>query len=152
VFNGNFVAATRLMLAIGRRGLVHPVLARVHSTHGTPSAAIWLVAGLTAAAALLGDALLVPITEVGSLAAAVGWLSACVAWLMRVHDEPRWPGWLGVAVATALIAMKVLPFVPGSFTGAEWLALAAWLALGWMFWTMKRGPAGSGSRSEDGIR
>jgi amino acid transporter len=134
VFNGNFVAATRLVLAIGRRGLVHPSLARVHPTHGTPSAAIWLVAGLTVVASFMGDALLVPITEVGSLAAGVGWLSACVAWLLRVHDEPRWPACLGAAVALVLIAMKVLPFVPGSFTTAEWVALAGWLALGWGFW------------------
>ena len=152
VFNGNFVAATRLMLAIGRRGLVHPVLSRVHASHGTPSAAIWLVAGLTAVTAFLGDALLVPITEVGSLAAGVGWLSACIAWLLRVDDEPRWPAYAGAVVSVGLIAMKVLPFVPGSFTAAEWIALGGWLALGWMFWTMKRGAAGSGPRSEDGIR
>jgi len=140
IFNGNFVAATRLVLAMGRRGLVHPALARVHPAHGTPSAAIWLVAALTAAAAFFGDALLVPITEVGSLAAGVGWLSACVAWLMRVDDEPRWPAWLGVAVSSALIAMKVLPFVPGSFSTSEWMALGGWLALGWGFWAAKTRP------------
>jgi len=140
IFNGNFVAATRLVLAMGRRGLVHPSLARVHPEHGTPAAAVWLVALLTAAASFLGDALLVPITEVGSLAAGVGWLSACAAWLLRVHDEPRWPAWCGAAVSTALIAMKVLPFVPGSFSAAEWLALAAWLAIGWSFWAARRTP------------
>lgn len=138
VFNGNFVAATRLTLAIGRRGLVHPSLARVHPEHGTPSAAIWLVAGLTAVASLLGDSLLVPITEVGSLAAGVGWLSACVAWLLRVNDEPRWPAFVGAGVAVVFIGMKVLPFVPGSFTTAEWLALVGWLALGWTFWAARR--------------
>jgi amino acid transporter len=138
VFNGNFVAATRLMLAIGRRGLVHASLGRVHARHGTPAPAIWLLAGLTAAAAFLGDAVLVPITEVGSLAAGVGWLSACIAWLRRVDDEPRWPAYLGVAVAAGLIAMKVLPGVPGRFTGAEWLALAGWLGLGTAFWGMRR--------------
>jgi basic amino acid/polyamine antiporter, APA family len=134
VFNGNFVAATRLVLAIGRRGLVHPALSRVHPVHGTPSAAIWLVAALTAGASFMGDALLVPITEVGSLAAGVGWLSACAAWLLRVDDEPRWPAVAGAAVALVFIAMKVLPFVPGSFTASEWVALAGWLALGWGFW------------------
>jgi basic amino acid/polyamine antiporter, APA family len=138
VFNGNFVAASRLVLAIGRRGLVHPSLARVHPVHGTPSAAIWLVAGLTAAASFLGDALLVPITEVGSLAAGVGWLSACVAWLLRVDDEPRWAAWAGAAVSVVFIGMKVLPFVPGSFSAPEWVALCAWLALGWAFWAAKK--------------
>jgi basic amino acid/polyamine antiporter, APA family len=138
IFNGNFVAATRLVLAMGRRGLVHRSLSRVHAAHGTPTTAIWLVALLTAAASFFGDALLVPITEVGSLAAGVGWLSACVAWLLRVHDEPRSKAWVGVAVSSAIIAMKVLPFVPGSFSGAEWAALTAWLALGWALWLARR--------------
>jgi basic amino acid/polyamine antiporter, APA family len=138
VFNGNFVAATRLMLAIGRRGLVHPALARVHPIHGTPSAAIWLVAGLTAVASFLGDALLVPITEVGSLAAGVGWLSACAAFLLRAGDEPRWTAWAGAAVSAVFIAMKVLPFVPGSFSATEWITLGGWLALGGGFWAAKK--------------
>ena len=105
---------------------------------GTPSTAIWLVAALTAAASFMGDALLVPITEVGSLAAGVGWLSTCVAWLLRVHDEPRWPAYAGAAVALVFIAMKVLAFIPGSFTTAEWMVLGAWLALGWGFWAARK--------------
>ena len=31
IFNGNFVAATRMLYAIGRRNLVHPALGRVHA-------------------------------------------------------------------------------------------------------------------------
>ena len=30
--------------------------------------------------------------------------------------------------------MKVVPGVPGSFTRAEWVAFAAWSALGLVFW------------------
>src|SRR5919109_4570888 len=37
IFNGNFVAATRMLYAMGRRNLVHPWLGRVHAMHGTPS-------------------------------------------------------------------------------------------------------------------
>jgi amino acid transporter len=54
IFNGNFVAATRLLFGIGRRGLVHPWLARVHPRFGTPVLAVALMAGLTAAAAFRG--------------------------------------------------------------------------------------------------
>ena len=38
-----------------------------------------LMAVLTAAASFLGDAILVPVSEVGSLAVGVGWLSTCLA-------------------------------------------------------------------------
>ena len=83
IFNGNFVAATRMLYAIGRRNLVHPALGRVHATTGTPVVAIALMGALTAAAAMFGDAILVPVTEVGSLAVGVGWMSACAAYLAR---------------------------------------------------------------------
>ena len=43
IFNGNFVAATRMLYAIGRRNLVHPSLGRVHATTGTPVVAIALM-------------------------------------------------------------------------------------------------------------
>jgi APA family basic amino acid/polyamine antiporter len=139
IFNGNFVASTRMLYALGRRNLVHPSLGRVHPTHGTPVVAIWLMAGLTAAAAIFGDAILVPITEVGSLAVGIGWLSACAAYLARRRRD-RYAGessamaWIGCAVSAAIILMKVVPGVPGSFTGAEWIAFAAWSLLGVVFW------------------
>jgi amino acid transporter len=138
VFNGNFVAATRLLFAMGRRRLVHPALGRVHPRYGTPAYAIRLVALLTAAAAFLGDAILVPITEVGSLAAGVGWLATCLAYLRHGERDRRVVAVAGAAVAMLLIAMKVLPFVPGSFTADEWTALAAWTGLGLALWGLRR--------------
>jgi amino acid transporter len=81
IFNGNFVAATRLLHGLGRRGLVHESLGRVDAIRGTPSHAILLMAVITIGATFLGDALLVPVTEVGSLAVGVGWLSTCLAFL-----------------------------------------------------------------------
>lgn len=134
VFNGNFVAATRLLFAIGRRGYVHASIGRLHARHGTPAAAILLIAGVTVMASLLGDAALVPITEVGSLAAGVGWLSASLAYLARRRAAGERgvavTGWLAVAASLAIIAMKVLPAVPGSFSRTEWTAFALWSLLG----------------------
>jgi amino acid transporter len=139
IFNGNFVAATRLLYGIGRRGLVHGALARVSGT-GAPVFAIVLMTALTAAAAFLGDALLVPVTEVGSLAVGVGWLATCAAFLAR-HRATAEPGRraavAGAAVAGAVVAMKALPFVPGSFSGPEWVAFAVWLGLGLLFWRLR---------------
>jgi amino acid transporter len=139
IFNGNFVAATRMMYAIGRRNFVHPSLARVHATFGTPVAAIVLMGVLTAGASLFGDAILVPISEVGSLAVGVGWLSACVAYLARRRGaEPAGMAIAGALVSIAIILMKIVPGVPGSFSRAEWTAFAAWTALGLAFWLLRR--------------
>jgi amino acid transporter len=143
IFNGNFVAATRMLYAMGKRALVHPSLGRVHPVHGTPTVAIGLMALLSIAGAMFGDAILVPITEVGSLAVGVGWLSACAAWLARRRGhasatEPALMAWAGAAVSVAIVFMKVVPSVPGSFTRAEWAAFTAWSALGLAFWMVRR--------------
>ena len=138
IFNGNFVASTRMLYAIGRRDLVHPSLGRVHAAFGTPVVAISLMAAFTAAAAMFGDAILVPITEVGSLAVGVGWLSACAAYIARrQRGESAAMAYLGVAVSAAIVLMKVVPAVPGSFTAAEWTAFVAWSALGLVFWVAR---------------
>lgn len=140
IFNGNFVASTRMLYAIGRRNYVHPALGTVHREYGTPTVAILLMAVITVAASMMGDAILVPITEVGSLSVGVGWLSACVAYIARHRGEGEHAGmaWLGAAVAAAIVLMKVIPAVPGSFTKAEWIAFGVWSGLGLTFWLLRK--------------
>jgi amino acid transporter len=134
VFNGNFVAATRLVYALGRRCLVHPSLGVVNPTFGTPASAIALIAGLTGAAAFLGDAVLVPISEVGAAVGAIGWCAACLAFIALARRGGVREGVtiaaIGAVVSLAIVVMKVVPLVPGSFTTAEWLAFTAWCVLG----------------------
>jgi APA family basic amino acid/polyamine antiporter len=151
IFNGNFVASTRLLFGIGKRGLVHPWLARVHPRFGTPTLAVALMTVLTAAAAFLGDALLVPVTEVGSLAVGVGWLATCVSFLLRSRQRPAGAGSraavleaaVGAVVSAAIVLMKTLPAVPGSFSRSEWIAFALWCALGAIFWSTRPRAAAS---------
>jgi amino acid transporter len=136
VYNGNFVAATRLLFAIGRRGLVHPSLSALQPRFGTPVGAILLLSLITAAASLLGDSVLVPISEVGSMAVGVGWCSACVAYLLRGRRRAAHAmlAVAGAMVGAGIVVMKALPLIPGSFTRVEWLAFVTWCALGLGFW------------------
>jgi len=131
VFNGNFVAASRLLFALGRRGLIDRRLAAVHPRNQTPSVAVlWTGIG-TAALMFCGQAILIPITEVGSVASAAGWLAACAAYYgMRPARGKRMVAALGVAVGAAMILMKVVPVLPGHFSRYEWLALLLWISLG----------------------
>src|ERR1700720_3635928 len=57
VFNGNFVAASRLLFAMARRGLVHTRLASVHPQNQTPAAAVVWVGVATALCMFLGSAI-----------------------------------------------------------------------------------------------
>ena len=131
VLNGNFVAATRLLFAMGRRGLVHKHAAYVHPLNLAPAMAIVSIGIATGTCMFLGSAILVPISEVGSVAAAVGWFAACAAYLwMRPPPRDRAIAGLGMLVGFAMILMKLLPFVPGHFSPWVWLALVLWIVLG----------------------
>jgi amino acid transporter len=130
-FNGNFVAASRLLFGIGRRGLISGRIGIIHPRNQTPSVAVLLVGGATAACMFLGDAILVPVTEVGSVAAASGILAACASYYRIVRDtRERVVAVVGCGVGLGMILIKVLPGVPGHFDRYEWLALGIWIALG----------------------
>ncbi len=131
VFNGNFVAASRLLFAMGRRGLVDARLGTVHPLNQTPASAVVSVGLATAFCMFLGSAILVPISEVGSVASASGWLAVCAAYLwMKPPMADRLIAVLGALVGLAMILMKFAPFVPGHFSGWEWLALVLWIIFG----------------------
>jgi basic amino acid/polyamine antiporter, APA family len=138
-FNGNFVAASRLLFALGRRNMIDSRVGTIHARYQTPSIAVLGIGLATAACMLLGDAILVPITEVGSVACAIGWSAACAACLALVRARPdvmklsaleRAVAWFGLAVGIAMALMKLIPIIPGHFTLYEWLALGIWIALG----------------------
>jgi amino acid transporter len=130
-FNGNFVAASRLLFAMGRRGLIDTRIAVVHPVNRTPSMAVLAVGLSTAVCMFLGDAILVPISEVGSVASASGWLAACAAYYaMGPAFRERTVAVVGVLVGLLMIGMKVVPLIPGHFSLSEWIALVGWIALG----------------------
>jgi len=131
VFNGNFVASTRLLYAYGRRGTLALAFSKVHAVNQTPTVAVFAVAIGTLACLLLGDSLLVPVTEVGSMAAALGWFAACISFFfVETRPAMRAVAILGIAVSALLVLMKLVPAVPGHFTSAEWIALGIWLVIG----------------------
>jgi basic amino acid/polyamine antiporter, APA family len=130
-FNGNFAASARLLFAYARRGTVNPRFAVIHEKFSTPSVAVAGITAGTLVCVFLGDALLVPVTEVGSMASALGWFAACVSFcLVDRRSSARLIAGLGIAVSLLLLLMKLIPIFPGHFSRFEWLALAIWLILG----------------------
>jgi amino acid transporter len=131
-FNANMVASSRLLFAMSRRNLLNPRMSSIHPRNQTPWAAIITVGIATAATIFLGEALLVPILEVGAVCSAVAWMAACASYYrMRPSGFGRPAAAIfGLLVTTVMILVKVLPWVPGHFTWHEWLALGIWAALG----------------------
>jgi len=130
-FNGNFVAASRLLFALGRRGLVSRSMSKIHPSNLTPSTAVLWIGLATGVTMFLGQAILVPISEVGSVASALGWTAACAAYFcMRPSALQRAIAAAGALVGIALVLMKIVPLVPGHFDRYEWIALGWWCLMG----------------------
>ncbi|HVI07968.1 MAG TPA: hypothetical protein VND65_06705, partial [Candidatus Binatia bacterium] len=122
--------------------LVDERVGRVQPIHRTPGTAVLCVGLATAVCMLLGGAILVPVTEVGSVASAIGWTASCAAYL-RLRNKGGFASisrtgfavaGFGLLVAIAMLLMKIVPAVPGHFTNYEWLALGVWIVLGLASW------------------
>ncbi|MGZ4814008.1 MAG: APC family permease [Terriglobales bacterium] len=133
IFNANFVAAARMVFALGRDGSLPRVFGRVHERNQTPWAAVLLLGGITIACVFGGDQLLVAIAEVGSFASAVGWLATSASLLRLGSPRERTIALLGTIVATCFALLKIVPGIPGHFTRAEWMALSLWVITGLLF-------------------
>lgn len=132
VFNANFLAASRLIFALGRRGFIPKGMGKIHTIFQTPVNAILFCGAITVCGALMGDSLLIPVTEVGSLCSAFGWMITCLAFVKWKHGSSKGTGigWLGAGVAFTFLLLKLIPAAPGSFRIREYVALGAWLGLG----------------------
>jgi amino acid transporter len=137
VFNGNFLAATRLLYAMGSRKWVGGPLGKIHPVFRTPSAAILLVGAVTVLAALLGETILEPISEVGSLTCALGWLATCLAYCCGAAGKLSRKDWAMGFAGTVLAALFVV-IVASGFGVYEWLASAGWTVCGLALW-LRRG-------------
>lgn len=133
IFNANFVAATRMVFALGRDGSLPRVFGRIHERNQTPWAAVLLLGGITVACIFGGDQLLVAISEVGSFASAVGWLATSASLAKLGSGRDRTIALLGTIVALCFALLKIVPGIPGHFTRAEWIAMAMWLGVGVAF-------------------
>jgi hypothetical protein len=123
---------------MGRGRLLDQKLGLVDARFHTPMVAVFFVGAVAIAASCLGQAVLVPISEVGSLACAVGWLAACAAFCRgagnAVTPRSRLVGVAGAVISGLLISMKLIPAIPGSFRGYEFIALGGWISIGAVLW------------------
>jgi amino acid transporter len=131
VFNGNLGLPPAASCSPWDAVALHrSALMQIHPVNQTPALAVIWVGIATCVCMFLGTAILVPISEVGSVASATGWTAACLAYLwMQPSKRDRAIAIIGATVGFLMILMKIVP-IPGHFDRWEWIALAAWVALG----------------------
>src|SRR5262249_25131750 len=103
----------------------------------TPAMAILVVGAVAIPAVFLGEAILEPITNVGSFTCTLGWLATCVAYCYGAAGPLSHLN-RAVGVLGALITAAIVLIVVSDFGRYEWLDSAAWAACGLVLWLTRR--------------
>ena len=132
VFNGNFVAATRLLFALGRRGLADSRLGYVHPvTARRLSRCLASVCSPRCACSPANPSLCRSLKLARWHQRWAGWQPARRYLRMRAKPFGRAAAATGIVVTLTVLAMKVLPTVPGALQPAmNGSHLLLWILLG----------------------
>ena len=136
---GFFTAASRLLWAMARAGVLSPWLGRLSAEHRTPVNAILFVAAVSMVAPLFGRNALGWLSDLCSLGAAIAYGYTSAAAFRFASREGRRSvratGAAGVALSAVFALLLVVP-LPGlscAMKPHSWAILAVWVALGALF-------------------
>ena len=145
--NGIFMAATRLLFAQGRGGLLPAWFGQVHPLHHTPSNAIKFVGVIALLGPLAGKAGLLVIVSAGSLVfGGVMLVTALATWRLKriAPDQPRpystskLTVLVAIAMALFLVGLMTIPGSPGQVGKAEFIVVTVWLLAGGAFFAHRQ--------------
>lgn len=147
--NSFFGATTRIMLAMARKGQIPGAFAHLHPEAKTPVYGNLFMGVLTLAGPFFGKKLLVPLTNVSSLAFIFACLMVSLAAFKLRKTEPNLhrpynvPGGLvgigaAILVGLAIVGLLVLPFSPAALKPMEWAIVGAWVGLGVLLAALQR--------------
>ncbi len=148
-FNGFFIAATRVIFAGGRGGLLPKSLGHVEQKHQTPKNAILFVGFLTLIGPFVGKSSLLPMVNVASLAFISGWFITCLSAVRLRETAPDMPRpyrvkhtaslYLGVIISGLLIVLMVFPGSPAQLKWPlEYALFGVWMLLGFIGYKLRR--------------
>jgi amino acid transporter len=143
-WNGIFMMAVRLLVAMSRVGLVPPALATLDGRFGSPRLAVLTIAVLNFLGIFLGRGAVEPITDMCAMVLTLTYVLCCITVLLLRRraqakgeavrsDTIVWCGLIGAAVMA--LAAFVSPFLRGEGgLPLEWQLLLVWSAAGLIYW------------------
>jgi amino acid transporter len=144
-WNGIFMMAARLLVAMARTGYVPARLARLHPRLGSPVAALGVIVVLNIAGVLFGRGAIESIADMSAMMLTLAYLLCC-ATVLRLRRRGalspfQVPGgrvliWIGAVGATLMAAVAfAAPFwEQASWFPLEWRLFTVWSALGVVVW------------------
>ena len=143
-WNGVFMMAVRLTVAMARAGYVPAVFARLHPRHRSPAAALVLIAALNIAGIFIGKAAIEPITDMCAMVLTLTYVMCCltVLRLRRRSGAAPFPlpggsafAWIGLAGSITMAVVAFLaPYAQRDGLPLEWELLGVWGLIGVAVW------------------
>ena len=143
-WNGVFMMATRLLVAMARVGYVPSVLARLHPRYRSPTAALVLVGSLNIGGIFFGKGAIEAITDMAAMVLTLTYVMCCVT-VLKIRKQGGsahfqvaggsvivWLGMIGAAVMAAVAFIS--PFWRQSGVPLEWRLLGGWSVIGAAVW------------------
>lgn len=139
--NGVYIAASRLLFALGRGGLLPNWFATVHPVHHTPRNAILFVGAVSLIGPFVGKAAMGPIVSSSSLGFACAYTVTCLSAIRLRATEPalhrpyrvnKSTLYAGAVVSALFVLLMVLPQSPGQLSPIEFTFVGIWLVFGYL--------------------
>ena len=139
-WNGVFMMAVRLVVAMGRVGYIPASFARLHPRHGSPAAALIFIAVLNIGGIFVGKAAIEPITDMCAMVLTLTYIMCCLT-VLRLRSQTGAapfpvPGgsafaWIGLFGSISMAAVAFFaPFWQREGLPLEWELLGVWGAIG----------------------
>lgn len=143
--NGFFMATTRLLFGMGRARLVPSWFTDIHPKFNTPYKAILFVLIISLMAPWFGRKAIGWIVDMAAVGTGIGYMYTCLASAKMFSNNPhmegasknKFLGYLGAAFAVLIIALLTIPGSPAALSTPSWIAMAAWVGMGALFYMMK---------------
>lgn len=159
-WNGFFLAAARVLFAMGRGSILQRSVGISHPRFGSPAVAVLWCGAATLFGALLGRGAMIAFVNVGSCCIGLAFLGVCLsAWTLRrrrpdVKRPYRAPGGFLAELAAGagavfMLGAIMLPFSPAALRWPlEWTILGALSACGAIAWAAGAAARAGVSESE----
>lgn len=154
--NGFYVAASRLLFAMGRARMLPAAFGKLHPKYNTPYIGIGFAAALCLVAPWFGREALLWVVDMSAVGVTIAYTYTCLVAFKRFRAGSEATvvkqvlSVLGAAIGATFLGLLLLPFSPAMLGEESLTALAVWIVLGLVFYAVRR--AESNKLSEDEMR
>lgn len=150
--NGFYLAASRVILTMGRSQMLPSIFSKLHPKYQTPYIAIYSIMLICLISPWFGRSALLWIVDMTSVGIAMSFFYTCYCTytlgkngqvlgqtLQEKSKLQQWIGLLGCVISLGFLTLLLVPSSPGSLSQESWYALSLWLVLGLaLFYSRKK--------------